>query len=84
MYIIRAACPHPRSPPPHEARWSDEYSTYKRQGGEFDATFNAAGVIVHRLPDQLQGHWTAQTEEENRTMNWRLCLRNLACPGSPP
>jgi len=83
MYIIRAACPDPRSPAPHVASWSDEYSTYKRQGGEFDVTKNAAGGYVWRLPDQLQGNWTAQDSEEQRTMNWRLCRKGFACPGSP-
>ena len=81
MYIVRAACPHPRSSTPTEARWSDEYNTYKQPGGDYDMTRTAAGIILHKLPEQLKGHWEATSEEETRTMTWGLCLKTWACPG---
>lgn len=83
LYIIRAACPNPRSPPPHVAAWSDEYSTYKQQGGDYNSEHTASGtILVHKLPEQLKGHWEATSEEETRTMTWNLCLRGMACPGN--
>lgn len=82
MYIVRAACPHPRSSTPREPSWSDEYSTYKQPGGDFDMEVTAAGIIVRKLPEQLKGDWEATLPEETRTMTWNLCLRNMACPGN--
>lgn len=84
MYEIRVACPNPRSPPPHEARWSDEFSTYKQQGGDFDATYNGGQMKVTKIPEQMKGQWVANDPEEQRTMNWDLCLVGWACPGFQP
>lgn len=79
MYIIRAACPHPRSSTPREPSWSDEYSTYKQVGGEYDSEFTAAGIIVRKLPAQLKGQWSSTNEIETRSMTWGLCLKGTVC-----
>jgi len=92
MYTIRVACPHPRSPPPHEARWSEEWSTYKQVGGAYDHTVDARGMLLRSLPTHLRGRWEDTTGEETRTMGWYLCLRDASCwqdalanpPEAPP
>jgi len=82
MYIILATCPLPQSPPPHEASWSNEWSTYKRQNGEYDAQLNGNQMAIMKLPAELRGHWEVSEPEESRTMTWRLCL--VAKPCSAP
>jgi hypothetical protein len=84
MYIIRAACPHPRSSTPNVASWSDEYSTYKQKPGGFDVTVSASGMLVRKVPEQFKGHWEATDAEETRTMTWGLCHKDWACPGISP
>jgi hypothetical protein len=83
MYIIRAACPHPRSPTPREPRWSDEYSSYKQVGGEIDVTVTASGMVVRSIPNQFKGQWQETSPEETRSMNWHLCHKDWVCPGMP-
>ena len=83
LYIIRVACPHPRSPPPHEARWSEEWSTYKQQGGEYDSERTATGaIIVHKFPDQLRGSLERPVRRrvphhDLEPLSPRLCLSRL-------
>ena len=83
LYIIRAACPHPRSSTPTVASWSEECSTYKQPGGEFDVAAPAQGVLVRKLPAHLKGQWAAVDSEESRDMSWNLCHKDWACPGTP-
>ena len=81
MYIVRAACPHPRSSTPQVPNWNDEYSSYKQVGGKYDATVNASGIVVRSLPAQLKGQWQATLPEETRSMKWNLCHKDWTCPG---
>ena len=73
LYTVRVACPNAMYDPPHEARWSHPYDTYKRAGGEVGA--DARGQAI--LPVLLEGSYN----DSGLRMSWRLC-RN--CPAPPP
>ena len=73
LYTVRVACPNAMYDPPHEARWSHPYDTYKRAGGEVGS--DARGQAVP--PALLEGSYN----DSGVAMSWRLC-RN--CPPPPP
>ena len=74
LYTVRVACPNAMYDPPHEARWSHPYDTYKRVGGEVGA--DARGQAI--LPVLLEGSYN----DSGVWMSWRLC-RNCAAPPPP-
>ena len=74
LYTVRVACPNAAYGPPHEARWSHPYDTYKRAGGEVG--IDARGQAIP--PALLEGSYN----DSGVTMSWRLC-RNCAAPPPP-
>ena len=73
LYTVRVACPNAAYTPPHEARWSHPYDTYKRVGGEVGLDVRGQAI----LPVLLEGSYN----DSGLRMSWRLC-RN--CPPPPP
>ena len=74
LYTVRVACPNAMYDPPHEARWSHPYDTYKRAGGEVG--LDARGQAI--LPVLLEGSYN----DSGLRMSWRLC-HNCAAPPPP-
>ena len=74
LYTVRVACTNAAYTPPHEARWSHPYDTYKRVGGEVG--LDARGQTI--LPAVLEGSYN----DSGLRMSWRLC-RNCAAPPPP-
>ena len=83
LYTIRAACPHPRSPPPHTAKWSHSFDTYKRKCGDFDSK-GSRNPLDWDSPKVFRGTWTESTgDQEVMSMTWHLCRLPDPCAPLP-
>jgi hypothetical protein len=76
MYTVRVACPNAMYDPPHEARWSHPYDSYKQLGGEIG--LDARGQAI--LPARLEGSYN----DAGLQMSWRLCSTGVQCAPPPP